>query len=198
MARPSRSDEKRREFLPLIAKAFAELGYRRATTAELAARCGVRENVLYRIWPDKKAMFLASIDFVFDYSRGAWAQVLGQPSATAGSAAERLLAYESEHHGETGLYRLIFAGLSETDDPDIRDALRRMYEQFQRFIEEQIATHRDSTGGGGPDATLSAWAVVGLGTVNNIIRELELLPERKRQRMLRDVGRLLMDGRADT
>ena len=46
MPRPNQTLEKRRELLPVIARAFAELGYRRATTAELARRCGVRENIL--------------------------------------------------------------------------------------------------------------------------------------------------------
>ena len=49
MPRPSKADERRRELLPLVAEAFSELGYRRATTAELAARCGVQENILYRL-----------------------------------------------------------------------------------------------------------------------------------------------------
>lgn len=44
MPRPSRLPEKRRELLPTVARAFAELGYRRATTAELARRCGVPDH----------------------------------------------------------------------------------------------------------------------------------------------------------
>ena len=36
MPRPSRQDERRREVLPILAQAFAELGYRKAPTAELA------------------------------------------------------------------------------------------------------------------------------------------------------------------
>ena len=63
MPRPSQSNEKRRQLLPVVARTFAELGYRRVTTAELAKRCNVRENILYRLWPDKKAMFVAAIDY---------------------------------------------------------------------------------------------------------------------------------------
>ena len=48
--------ERRAEFIPILANAFAELGYRRATTAELARRCDVQENILYRLWPDKRSM----------------------------------------------------------------------------------------------------------------------------------------------
>ena len=56
MPRVSRLAEKRRELLPIVARAFADLGYRRTTTAALAGSCGVQENILYRLWPDKKAM----------------------------------------------------------------------------------------------------------------------------------------------
>ena len=62
MPRPDQSAEKRNELLPIIAETFTRLGFRRTTTAELAKRCKVRENILYRLWPDKKAMFIAAID----------------------------------------------------------------------------------------------------------------------------------------
>ena len=64
MANPSKIDDRRRQFTPRVATAFIELGYRGTTTAELAQRCGVRENVLYRIWPTKKAMFLDAVEYV--------------------------------------------------------------------------------------------------------------------------------------
>ena len=148
MPRPSRTNEKRKELLPIVAHAFAELGYRRATTAELAQRCAVRENILYRLWPDKKAMFIASIDYVYEQAANTWAEVLGETDDTAG-AAVRLLKHEAEHHGESGLHGIIFAGLSETDEPEIREALRKMYGRFHRFIRKQIAAHRGGSGTSG-------------------------------------------------
>src|SRR5262245_59532483 len=118
MARPNRSAQRRAELLPEIALVFAELGYRRTTTAELAARCRTQEVVLYRLWPDKRAMFIAVIDYVYESSRVAWEQLLA--ASDERSAAERLLEYEATHHGETGLYRIVFAGLSEADDPQVK------------------------------------------------------------------------------
>ena len=41
-----------------------------------------------------------------------------------------MLTYESEHHGEFGQYRIVFAGLNEVDDPEIRAALREMYKRY--------------------------------------------------------------------
>lgn len=194
MGRASLQAEKRTEFLPLIARAFTELGYRRATTAQLADRCGVQENILYRLWPDKKAMFLAAIDYVFDLSEQTWMRLLEQ-DADGESGARKLLAYESLHHGQFGHYRIIFTGLGEIDDPDIRDALRRMFSRFHRFLHAQIVAHRRQ--GGRPDAPsgeLAAWAAIGLGTVANIARELGLFNDEQRQRLIATIGRELLDG----
>lgn len=192
MPRPNQTAEKRAELLPIVARAFAELGYRRTTTAELAERCGVRENVLYRLWPDKKAMFIAAIEYVYELSAQTWQKLLTESDGMR-TAASRLLDYESTHHGEFGLYRIVFAGLSETDDPEIRTALAEMYKRYHRFIQQRIGDHREQQdAAAGLDETLAAWAVIGLGTVANIGRELGLLTDRKRRALFRGIGRTLL------
>jgi AcrR family transcriptional regulator len=196
MPRPDRSHERRTELLPVIARVFAELGYRRTTTAELARRCGVQETTLYRLWRDKKAMFLAAIGHVFEASMEIWEGQVEDGAST--SAAEKVLAYEAEHHGELGFYRILFAGLNETDDPEIREALRVSYRRFQRWIEKRIEEHRQRfpvSGTVAVEAGDAAWAAVGLGTVVNIGRELGLLTDDDRAQLLGDVGRLLLGGR---
>jgi AcrR family transcriptional regulator len=195
MPRPDRTDERREELLPTVAEAFAGLGYRRATTATLAARCGVRENVLYRLWPDKKAMFLASMRYVYDRAERIWEERTAE--GPEGTAARRLLEYESQHLGEFGLYRILFAGLSETDDPEIRAHLRSTYRRFQRWIRRRIEEHDRNRGTRpGPDAELIAWAMVGLGTVATVGREIDLFPARQRTRLVAEAGRLLLEGSA--
>lgn len=195
MARPNQAVQRRTQLLPVVAKTFAELGYRRTTTAELAKRCKVRENILYRLWDDKKAMFVASIEFVYAMSAETWRRLLLEPS-DGETAAERLLRYESEHHGELGLHRLVFTGLSETNDPAIRRALRTMYRRFHKFISEQISGHRGLRRRAATDLAMSAWGVIGLGTLTSIVQELGLLKPQERKRFMADVGKLLIDGEA--
>jgi AcrR family transcriptional regulator len=196
MPRRNQIAEKRRELLPIVARAFAELGYRRTTTAELAQRCGVQENILYRLWPDKKAMFIAAINHVYELSVGIWRRLL-EEKRDGKTGAERLLEHEAGHHGEFGHYRIVFAGLSETDDPEIQAALARMYQRYQRFVREQVAAHQAvRRARARPDAALAAWALVGLGTVASIGRELGLLSDRQRRQLLARVGRLLLDASA--
>lgn len=192
MPRPDLSDERRRSFAPVLARVFADRGYRRATTAEIAQQCGVQETILYRLWPDKQAMFVAALDEVYRLSATTW-QALIQGAGAQADPAALILEYEATHHGEFGLYRIVFAGLSETDDPAIRRALRRLYERFRRFVEGRL---RERSPGRRrvrrPDPELASWAILGLGTVANIGRELGLLSPAQRKRLFREIGRLLL------
>ncbi len=195
MPRPNLSAERRKVMIPEIARTFAELGYRRTTTAELAKRCGVRENILYRLWTDKKAMFIAAIDFIFELSAGIWGGLLNEDSGES-TSAERLLHYEATHHGEFGFYRIVFAGLNEADDPEIRAAVERMYKRFHRFVQKQIETHRKlKPSSTVPDPFLAGWAIVGLGTIANVGREFGLFSAEDRSRLIGHVGRLLLGNR---
>jgi len=183
--------------LPLIARTFADLGYRRATTSEIARRCRVQENILYRMWKDKREMFLAAIDFIFHRSQGIWDDLLAEKGSHQ-SPAELLLKHESVHFGETGLYRIAFAALAQADDPEIRKALVRMYRSFHGFIREQILEHRKFRGAGkGPDPDLAAWSIIGIGTVMNLVQELNLTPARVRKQLLSSAGSCLLGGKEE-
>jgi len=197
MARPNRSHEKRAELMPIVAQAFCELGYRKATTAELASRCGVQENILYRLWADKKAMFTASIEYLYDADLQLWQGLIEQANADPDgpSAAERILSYDSEHRGEKGFYRITFAALSETDDPDVKAAIRTMYARFTKFIDAQITAHQQANGKADLTHTwATAWAIIGLATAADIGREVGLLSAPKRKALIGEMGRLLLGG----
>lgn len=190
MPRPNLSAQRRATLLPLVARAFAELGYRRTTTAALAERCGVQEAVLYRLWPGKKQMFIAAIDYVFELSATVWRRLSAGGDGPA--SARRILDYESRHYGELGHYRIVFAGLSETDDPDVHDALRGLFGRYQRFLQDQIAAPRPAAGRAVLSAELAAWALVGLGLAVSVSRELTLLSDADRTRLIAAVGNSLL------
>lgn len=191
MARPNRSAERRQDALHSIAAAFAELGYRRTTTAVLAERCGLTEVALYRLWPDKQAMFVAAIGFVGENTERIWNELAR--SAGSDSAAERVLQHESKHLGEFGFHRILFAGFSETDDPAIRAALREVYERLLGRIAAFVGAHRRSSASGKlPPAALTAWALLGLGTATNLGRELGMLGDRARNQLFASIGAHLL------
>ena len=184
--------DKRERFLPIISRCFAESGYRGTTTAKLAQLCEVRENVLYRIWPSKKEMFLDCIEHIYEVSMNLWNK-LAEDTSDERTMAERILAYQAEDHGLLRYYRIVFAGLLE-DDADIRKALRNLYRRFQEYISESTEDHREKHA---IDEQLNcdktAWALMGVAAMVDIQRELRILPARDREEFLCDVGSELLD-----
>lgn len=180
MGRPSRLDEQRRRLLPRIAMAFGELGYRRATTAKLAARCKVKEMILYRLWKDKREMFLRSLETLFDRRREELEQAIRE-SSVRGSRARKLIAYASQHYDDRGLARAVFAGLAETDDPDIRNALADMYRNYEAYLAGMIREHRARSGSSAKDqARAIALGMMGAVTILNVYGELGIVAPRHR------------------
>lgn len=181
MPRPDRRDQRRAELIPTLAAAFAEMGFAGATTAKLAEACDLAENQLYRLWPSKKAMFLAVIDHLYRAQKGFWTRELaaGDPA----SAITRILDREGKERGKTGLHRVLFAGLSACDDPEIRSELNAMYQHVHRLICDLLKEQDAVT-----DPELAAWALIGLGTVSNIARELDLFPVATQRKLMSRVG----------
>jgi AcrR family transcriptional regulator len=154
----------------------------------------VRENILYRLWRDKQAMFLAAIAYLFQTRSERWGEILAE-CPTSERAAEALIAYETTHQGEFGFYRVVFTALVEADDPEIREAIAGMYRRFHERLRKLI-----HPGKGGDktaehlSADTTAWALIGLATVSNIIRELGLLRPRQREEMFAATARYLVQG----
>src|SRR5258706_2214996 len=61
------SAEQRRELVLDAARAeFGERGYEATTTESIARRVGVSQPYLFRLFPNKRAMFMAAADGCFD------------------------------------------------------------------------------------------------------------------------------------
>lgn len=188
LGRPSRAEDRREIMLPKITEVFGELGYRRATTAALAERCGLQETQLYRLWPSKKAMFLAVIEHLFDLEVAGWNRLLSDH--TPSEAIDRIFDEEGRHRGRSGLHRITLAAFSESDDPELREAVRRMYHRFHRYIRETLKQlHADLPADADPpDPSAAAWALIGLGTMINIGREFDLFGASTQTRLMKDIG----------
>lgn len=194
MPRPPKSEDRRPELLPVLAAAFGELGYRRATTAELAERCQIQENILYRLWPDKKSIFIAALDYLFQRRMDKWKKELDKASSTK-SRTGRLVELTSKDLGENGLYRVIFAALNETDDIEIKLVMQRLYQRYHAILEAELAAHRKLS----DTSTLtqcgdSAWALISLVSFMNIAIDLELMEANERKRFFSAMAFKLIEG----
>ncbi len=198
MARPSQIQDQRIKLLPKLTSTFVELGYRGATTKELSRRLGVQENILYRLWPDKKAMFIAAIQHVFDNTGSIWEKLCEEAILSGQSIGQALLTYESEHIGEFGNHRILFSALSELNDDEIREALLETYQKFFQSIQSLVENHReqspDSKGASPPSfsSELVAWSILGLGTISTISKELQLSSDDTRKGILTQIAHSLL------
>ena len=185
MSRKSTKDKRREELLPQIADAFAELGYRKATTSQIASRCGVQETILYRLWDDKKSMFLKSIEYLFDFRMKRIRSVLAKVPE-----GEDHLSYLIEDVASTlgkhGLQRVIYAALGEIADPEISGELQKMYRHNYELILKLL--HQSTAADGPPSPAKvedTAWATIGLVTILDLSSTLELLGPRQRSQVFK-------------
>ena len=191
MSRPSKKKQRREELLPSIAEAFAELGYRKATTSQIASRCGVQETILYRLWDDKKAMFLASIAYLFNWRMGRIRAVLAKVPEGE-DHLNYLVEDVASTLGKHGLQRIIYAALGEVADPEIQEALQDMY----RHNYDTILKLLQGSDAGPPPSPAkdedAAWAMIGLVTIMDLSSTLELLGPRQRSQVFKRTARALL------
>ncbi|MBC7965879.1 MAG: TetR/AcrR family transcriptional regulator [Fuerstia sp.] len=186
MAIPRLNEDKRTQFLPVMARYFSVHGYDGTTTAGIAEACGVRQNVLYRIWSDKEAMFVAVIRYIQDYTIQFWEDISRQKNETK---AEAILRIQSRDHGVMGYYRVVYSGLLQ-ESPSIRKAIREMYQGMHQYIERVVEAHRLERGQPNCrfDADVAAWGMMGLGAMVDVQRELQIKSQKARAAMLRDTS----------
>src|SRR5687767_13652560 len=113
--RPRRSSaEVRSRILSAAVALFAERGYKDATTREIAGRAEVAEQVLFRIYPTKQALFDAAVlepfdEFLSEYT-GRW---LTAPTP-GGNPEEVLQQFVEELHDLVRENRQLVAALASS------------------------------------------------------------------------------------
>jgi AcrR family transcriptional regulator len=99
-ADPALAERRREEILDAAARLFAERGYSETDTQHLIDELGVGKGTLYRYFPSKRELFLATADRVMRRLRshvdGATAEVR-DPVERVGVAVRAFLGYCSEH-----------------------------------------------------------------------------------------------------
>ncbi len=139
-------------------------------------------------------MFVAAIEFLFWRRMDNWKSQFDETSPGE-SRVSRLIELTGKNLGEQGLYRIIFAALSETDDPDVKQALQRLYRRYHDRVLTEISRHREQCGVrdvAKDDDT--AWMLIGLVAFMNIALDLELMSSRKSQQLFSTMAYFLLNG----
>ena len=128
--------EQRRELVLREALAeFAVHGYAGTSTEEVARRAGISQPYLFRLFPTKKALFLALVERCFRRVRDELAAAAGELTGEEALVA-MADAYEALLDDRT-LLLLQMQAYAACEDPEIRDVtrtgFRRLWEQTERL-----------------------------------------------------------------
>lgn len=133
---PRMPAEQRRELvLGEAMAAFAAHGYAGTSTEEVARRAGISQPYLFRLFPTKKALFLALVERCFRRVRDEFAaaagELTGEEALTAMADAYEVLL------DDRILLLLQMQAYAACEDPEIRDAtrtgFRKLWEQVERI-----------------------------------------------------------------
>lgn len=126
--RLSTAEERRETVLRTALGAFAARGYYGTTTGEVAKSAGISQAYVYRLFPDKEALFLSVVEHCFarireSLSDGVAAAEGSTPEAVLhamGDAYARLIAEEN-----TLLLVQMHAQCAAISEPAVREVVRR-------------------------------------------------------------------------
>jgi AcrR family transcriptional regulator len=132
---PRMPAEQRRELvLGEAMAAFAARGYAGTSTEEVARRAGISQPYLFRLFPTKKALFLALVERCFRRVRDEFAaaagELTGEEAMTAMADAYEVLL------DDRILLLLQMQAYAACEDPEIRDATRTGFRKLWEQVEQ--------------------------------------------------------------
>jgi AcrR family transcriptional regulator len=183
--------ERRGALIETATRVFAERGYRRSTTAEIAAEAGVTEPILYRHFPSKVELFLACIESAWEDMQAHWSAALAEEPDGGALVETFLRAQRDLRVRKPHLIALLVQGLADSvEDPAIAEYMRmhvgRVHELMTRIFraaQEAGAVPPDR------DPEAEAWTHMGVSFVTMMAGRLgamskaasdELLVQRRR------------------
>ena len=155
------ASRRREQLLDCAADLFAEMGYARATTAQLAKAAGVTEPIIYRHFDSKRDLFAALIERAGRETIELWEQDLSD----AKDPAERLRRLLGDNpmvrdKGKSA-YRVILQAITEVDDAVIHAALRNHIKSLHAFLVEEVVQAQEAhIVAGRFSAEIIAWVLI--------------------------------------
>ncbi len=174
-------EQRYRQLLDVAISVFAQVGYSKAGTSDIAKAAGVAEPTIYRHFSSKHELFLVAL-------RKAWEQVLDAWREMAAASADPATALKSiarsfygEMRGRPDLILAYLRASQEADEPEVREAARDILLEAHNFIRD---LYRRAQGEGQFAAKLDpetqAWLFLGMGHLMLAAQALDLwdqLPE---------------------
>ena len=127
------AEERRADVLRVAVAEFARTGYQGTSTEDVARAAGISQPYLFKMFPTKKALFLALVEHGFTRVRQAFIDAVGD--ATGDDALDRM----GERYGELLRDRdellLQMQSYAACDDPEIGEVTRREFGKLWREVQ---------------------------------------------------------------
>lgn len=162
----TKSDQRRQVVLGAAVACFASKGFYGTTTQEIAARAGISQPYVYRLFTSKQVLFAQTVEHVSDLMAAALRAGLPGPGQTAGEPQEAhdaaRLAYATLIQDRDVLMFLMQANCA-AGEPLVGDAVRACYAKQVEIVRELL---------GSDDAAIRQW--FGAGMLDNVTTTLGL------------------------
>lgn len=177
------ADQRRQQLLKCAVEIFARSNYRAAKTADLAAAAGVSEALIYRFFPSKKAIFLEILQHISQRVLVLWQRELDAEEDATRALRNMGMRYYDRMHKHPHELRVQFQAISEVNDRDVANRLRRDHEDYMRFIAKVLRKGiRQGTVRRDVDVKTLAFLFNGAGILMNMMRLLAFDREFSRAR----------------
>ncbi|MEV6151324.1 TetR/AcrR family transcriptional regulator [Nonomuraea sp. NPDC052129] len=161
----TKSDERRRAIVAAAMDCFAQKGFYGTTTHELAERVGISQPYLYRLYPNKEALFAAVVDHVsvvMTETLVAHSPVTGGAGPAPEAALDAARGAYAALTADRTILRFLMHANCAAGEPLVGEAVRRCYAK-------QVDTVRRLLG---DDDAVRRW--FGAGMLDNVVAVLGL------------------------
>jgi AcrR family transcriptional regulator len=158
----TKSDERRRAVVAAAIECFGRKGFYGTTTHEIAEWVGISQPYLYRLYPNKEALFAAAVDHV---SVVMTETLLGHAPAPGGSAAalEAARVAYAALVADRIILRFLMHANCAADEPLVGEAVRRCYAKQVGTVRQLLGDDADA---------VRRW--FGAGMLDNVVAVLGL------------------------
>lgn len=162
----AKSDERRGAVVVVAVECFAHKGFYGTTTHEIAKRVGISQPYLYRLYPNKEALFASAVDHVsevitrtlLDHSLDA-----NRGDADSQEALQAARGAYAALVSDRTILRFLMHANCAAEEPLVGDAVRRCYAKQVDAVSSLLRADEDS---------VRAW--FGAGMLDNVVAVLGL------------------------
>jgi len=193
------ADERKRLILEGAEEVFGDLGFAGADTTKIARAAGVSAPALYRYFPSKKELFLETLKRAGPRLAGIFGTTIDRTADPLEAVWQFGLGYYDHVQAHTPVMKLWFQALSEADDPETRDVLRRNFTSLVDALQANLDEGRKrGLIADGVDTRVAAWHFMAIGLTFELVHALGIDGELDRGKV-EDWGRLYLKSiRRDT